>query len=300
MFYSMGESFKWFIARVEDIKDPEKLGRVRIRVLNDQTGPEFSKNLEKEDLLWAYTISAIQSASLYHSKISEEGEKYPVPDWITAVGLSPTGIALQSYVFGFYVDGVEQNIPIIFGTYHKMSCYPEPTEGTEPTPPYFNDVAMLAQGGADGQTLPKEQAKSAKQTWIIEPPSPYKTEYPYNTTYTTKSGHAIELDDTLGYERIHIWHKSGSYDEVSSNKEAGIDGQRVVKTTDNKWEIVIKDNNLLVKGNMNVQIDGNATVKVHGNLTADIDGTSHIHSQGDMSIKSDTHIGLTAPRIDLN
>lgn len=329
-YYNFGESFKWFMARVVDNKDPEFLGRVKIRVIHDQTGDLGSKKenygISDDELLWAYPISSIQSASLSYKKIREL-ENYNVPDWIDAVGISPTGIAIGSYAFGFYLDGHESNIPLIFGTYHKISIFPEP--GKNPTSMLqdkipsqdlkYYDVSALAKGwfydplkagedgrqgaetGISGQTLPKAPY-SYNRLWtnnknnrapVDEFPTAYGTEYPYNLTYTTKSGHAIELDDTIGHERIHIWHKSGSYEEISNgpsplledskSKEYPNDGprgyeyktasgkieldyigRRVRKTKDTFFDIVDKDHNQLIKRDHNVEIANTETIKIGG------------------------------------
>lgn len=320
-FYSLGDSFKWFVARVVDIKDPEYLGRIKIRVIHDQTGQLGKKKktygLMDDDLLWAYTLSSINSASLSWKKVVEL-EGYDVPNWIDAVGLSPTGIAVGSYAFGFYLDGHEQNIPLIFSTYHKLSVYPEPptdaqtgemlqTAYPQEDKAYF-DIAALARGfvfdpdteeSHRGQTLPKEPY-SVSSLWkssktdhapIDEFPTAYNTEYPYNTTYTTKAGHAIELDDTVGAERIHVWHKSGSYEEISSGSNPQIDdddttdwplngpvgytyitaggtaedeydGRRSRKTMDSFFDVVVKDKNELTLRDHNVETANTETVKI--------------------------------------
>ena len=68
MFYKFGDTFKWFMGRVVDIKDPKYLGRVKVRVINDQTGEmgkksivggQMPKGLLDEDLLWAWPLSAV-------------------------------------------------------------------------------------------------------------------------------------------------------------------------------------------------------------------------------------------------
>ena len=288
-YYKLGDNFKWFVARVSDLNDPEYLGRVRIRVINEQTGElgrlkNGKSGVKNEDLLWAWPLSGIQSASLNWRKLTEKDaglEEFETPDWIDAVGISPTGIAVGTYVFGFYLDGFEQNIPIIFGTYHKRSVTPEPSSGDpsvasmlqleEPDQPeFYSDVAALARGeaGDGGQTLPKEPYTRARVlTKTSEPESAYKTEYPYNVTYTTKSGHAIELDDTPGHERLHIWHASSkdgpcSYEEVANGPpEDGepYNGRRVKKTVGSDFEIVVKDKNVLVQQDENHEVGNTRT-----------------------------------------
>jgi hypothetical protein len=76
-------------------------------------------------------------------------------------------------------------------------------------------------------------------------------------TYTTKSGHAIELDDTVGHERLHIWHTSGSYEEIANGPPDDGDtfkGRRVKKTVGDDYEIVVKDKNVLVQQDENHEV----------------------------------------------
>lgn len=301
------------MGRVADIKDPEYLGRVKVRIIHKQTG-ELGKKTETsgvsdDELLYAWPISAIQSASLSWKKLSEEVlEDFDTPDWIDAVGLSPTGIAVGTYVFGFFLDGHEQNIPMIFGTYHKMSVYPEPPSTEESkmlqlealapeTRQEFNDVSKLARGkkGKGGQSLPKKLTKSTKLEATDEPESAYKTEYPYNTTYTTKSGHAIEIDDTPGHERIHIWHKSGSYEEIANGPpESGekFKGRRVKKTVDSDYEIIMKDKNILIQNNKNEEIGKNLRIEIGGDGVINIKGKVNI-TANEFNIKAPGGVNIT-------
>ncbi|HET8688098.1 MAG TPA: hypothetical protein VFM18_15795, partial [Methanosarcina sp.] len=41
--------------------------------------------------------------------------------------------------------------------------------------------------------------------------SPYNATYPNNKVYESPTGHVIEIDDTPNSERLHVYHKSGSY-----------------------------------------------------------------------------------------
>ena len=43
------------------------------------------------------------------------------------------------------------------------------------------------------------------------------TVYPFNKVTETESGHIVEFDDTPGAERIHIYHRSGSFFEFHPN-----------------------------------------------------------------------------------
>ena len=338
-YYNLGDTFKWFLGRVVELdpkEDPPKmryLGRVKVRVIHEQTGElgkkEKSRGITDSDLLWAWPLSSIQSASLSYRKVVEH-EKFEVPFWIDAVGSSPTGIAVGTYVFGFYLDGHEKNIPIIMSTYHKLSIFPDPP--TDPATGEFlqidaptednqyMDVSALAKGwnddpkrivnhplGADlpiktepekgGQLLPKHPYHRGLMNIVWQPPSDYNTTYPYNFVHTTKAGHAIELDDTPGFERIHWWHRSGSYEEVSSNKDGvskdrdGLsvkgrvypesmlgwteqdkdytgnvpyEGRRVKKTVGNDYTFSMKNKETFVGGHEKTEVSNNS-ISGYGN-----------------------------------
>lgn len=346
-YYNIGEHFNWFMGRVveldptEDPKFKRYLGRVKIRVIHDQTGDlgkiKAPYGIPDSDLLWAWPLSSIQSASLSYRKIVEL-EEYPTPFWIDAVGTSPTGIAVGTYVFGFYIDGAESNIPVIFATYHKDSLYPEPPTDAAagdmlqikpPTGPEYDymDVSALAKGwhhdpdrdenhplGKEyppstepekgGQMLPKHKSaanpdgyKKGLMNLVWEPSSDYNTKYPFNFVHTTKSGHAIELDDTQGHERIQWWHRSGSFEELSNNilggpqdrdglpgeypqkmvgwkepmknHEPGThppwEGRRVKKTTGNDYTIVLENKETYVGGSTKLEIVNNTTSGIGNN-----------------------------------
>lgn len=173
------------------------------------------ENIPTDSLHWASVILPITSASL------------------DGIGISPTGIKVGTTVFGFFADGSETQLPIVLGTLAGI-----PEEGK-------HDVVRLARGVAGIQ----------KQLLTgIEPESAYKAKYPYNKTITTEGGHAIEVDDTPGSERLHVYHKSGTYVEIDHK------GQRATKVVDNDIEIVIKDNKVYIGGDCDITVLGNITV----------------------------------------
>lgn len=214
------EGFKWFFGFVEDINDPENLGMVKVRV------PHIHGNMPVSELPWATLVMPPHAASSYE------------------VGISPTGIAIGSMVFGFFADGNEHNIPVVIGTINKINNNDKSK----------HDVSKLARGI---QSI-------RKKLFGFEPPSAYKARYPHNKTYTTKGGHAVEFDDTPGQERIHVYHKSGTYVEINK------DGRMVTKVEGENYEVTMKDKKVTIGGNMDVVINGSVNIKVNGdyNLTA--------------------------------
>jgi len=226
------EGLRWFIAIVENVNDPQQLGRVQIRVINENDHPSITT----DELLWATPIQSITSAAY------------------NQVGESPTGLLVGSHVFGFYLDGHEKQLPLIWGSYAKL---PDGTQNT-------NDVSNLARGK---NTITVNQVGP-------EPASPYAAKYPYNNVRQTQSGHVIELDDTPSNERIRIYHKVGNYIEIDHT------GQQVTKVIGNDFDIVVKDKTIYVSGSYNVQSGGNTNIVGNNNIKLSAPGGTYVAGAG--------------------
>ncbi len=91
----MYPNFKWWIGVVEDRVDPAQLGRCRVRIIGYHT--ENLADLPTTDLPWAVPIMPMTSAS------------------ISGVGETPSFVE-GSTVVGFFSDGEDEQVPVIFGT----------------------------------------------------------------------------------------------------------------------------------------------------------------------------------------
>ena len=282
-------SFVWWVGVVEDRQDPLKLGRCRVRCIGWHSGNKLE--LPTNMLPWAIPSVPINLSNVYAPK---EGDM----------------------VFGFFVDDENAQEPVMMGVLpgiplrasNPKEPFTDPRTSAElaaaPVKPYESatnyprkldepTTSRLARNDSD---YPSEivTAKKAKKANKVEPDSYYAAKYPYNNVYESESGHALEFDDTKGAERVHVYHRSGSYTEWAP------DGSRSERIQKDKFEVVVGNEQVYVKGDVTVYIDGNATVdvgknatlKVGGNFQADIGGTCKVTSGGNMTFK--------APRIDLN
>lgn len=185
------------------------------------------------------------------------------PDFSTlnGVGLSPTGIESNTVVWGYFADHSEAQIPIIIGALAGS-----------------NDISQLAKGI---NTLSKNLIGP-------EPKSQYAAKYPDNKVYTSKSGHVIEVDDTNGAERIQVYHKSGSYIEISP------DGQLVIKSAAKGFYITSDDNTTYIDGDDNVTITGGAVVNINGQNKVNIVGKNSLTVIGNQDTTVIGDYNLTA------
>jgi len=226
------EGFFWWFGVVEDRDDPQKLGRVKVRVHNFH-GDKIKT--PTADLQWAFIIMQPTSASYQKT------------------GLSPTGLMVGSTVVGFFADGGEGQMPMILGS----------LPGIEDKDPAKHDVTLLA----------REVNPLNKNTVGPEPSSAYSAVYPYNRVYQSESGHIIELDDTPNKERIHVFHRTGTYTEINQ------EGRRVNKIVGDDIEVVLKDKIVYIQGNAKVEIKGNVDVTVNGNYNLNVSGDIKINGK---------------------
>lgn len=113
-----------------------------------------------------------------------------------------------------------------------------------------------------------------------------KTLYPFNKVHHTESGHTIEMDDSVGGERLAVSHRSGTFYEIHK------DGSEVHRVVNDNYTVICKDDN--------VYIGGNCKVKILGDANIDVIGKADIHSDKEMKISSSISTTITAPLVDIN
>ena len=94
-FANNDRGFHWWLGCVEDRDDPLALGRCRVRILGYHT--DSKEELKTEDLPWSWPIQPITSAGS------------------SGVGWSPTGPVEGTWVLGFFLDGSDNQQPMMLG-----------------------------------------------------------------------------------------------------------------------------------------------------------------------------------------
>lgn len=137
-----------------------------------------------------------------------------------------------------------------------------------------------------------------------QPESPYSPVYPYNQVKETESGHIQEFDDTPGNERIHTYHRTGTFTEIDAN------GNVVTKIVGDNYTIIDNNGNISIDGNANVSVMGNiniycasnanidvagsAEMKIGGNFAVGVAGDMDVAVQGDYSVWANGNFNLQA------
>ena len=258
--------FVWWVGVVEDRKDPLKMGRCRVRCVGWHADNKVQ--LPTEDLPWAMPSFPVNNANTYAPK---EGDM----------------------VMGFFVDGENAQEPVMMGvlpgiplvepnrqeaftdprTQEELDVAPiKPNEATANNYPRYLDeptTSRLARNDTDFES-PIVTSKQTKKASRVEPDSYYNAQYPYNNVYESESGHALEFDDTKDNERIHLYHRSGSYTEW------GPVGDRSERIERDRFSVTVRDDNVYIQGTANIFVDGNVNWKVGGDFNLTVGGKMNV------------------------
>ena len=167
------------------------------------------------------------------------------------VGDTPSMVE-GSEVFGFFADGNRGEVRIVVGTFPQ-----------QPDDENTNALSFEARG---------KDPDEKKKLHPIEPDSAFGAEYPFNRVIRTRKGHKIELDDTEGSERVHIYHASGTSIEMAP------DGRLTVRNPGDSFEIV--------GGVKNIAVVGDAKIEVGGSLNATVKGNANIITKGSITFEA--------------
>ena len=275
--YFMGQDgFSWFVGVVEDRADPEKASRVRVRCVGYHTAD--NKKIPTEDLPWASVMMPVTAGAN------------------SGIGFSPHFLLEGTWVVGFFRDPAKQE-PVIIGALpgkntskttnftiaasSKLGGFSSPKDGGGFKDPNSKYPTALYVDKTDTNVLAQElisdhvsnSVKTSTDSWSTASGSaeqPATTQasakYPTNHVFETESGHYVEFDDTAGNERIHLFHKKGTFIEIDSS------GNMIIKTVGNVTNIVAGNMDVYVKGNYSVSAGGNIDVYAGENLTEKVDG----------------------------
>lgn len=151
-------------------------------------------------------------------------------------------------------------------------------------PLYFNepDTNRLARHEEINKTIVyKKEAAQLRGVEVADgsswdqSPIPYNAAYPFNHVMQTESGHVLEFDDTPHSERIHLYHKSGTFTEIDAN------GTQVNRIIGDGYEILERNGYVQVSGSLNVTVDGAHNVLVKNAMTVNVNGTATINVAND-------------------
>jgi len=278
---------------IEDNNDSEKAGRCKVRVFGIHSQNKSKTNTDgipTEELPWAEPVFGLFEGSVSgfgswtvplngsHVMVFFEGGHPLEPRFFATVPGIPTEEPSTSKGFND-PDGE-----------YPISEVNEPHQPNGLEEPDFN---KLARGEGKDKTIVKSKndnkdtgVKTAlgegnKEPWD-EPDSYYSAEYPDNKVFSTRSGITIEIDDTDGEERVHIYHPSSSYIEIDK------DGNMVMRNAKEKFEIIDENKKEHTMNDYDRTVDNNRSNRVGNDENEEIvnNRTREIGNDNDDTIKN--------------
>ena len=308
------DGFVWWFGVVENRQDPLMLGRCQVRIFGWHT--ENKTQIPTLDLPWAHPIVPLGSnaASMVAPKEGEmvfgfflDGDDAQFPVMFGVVPGIPDGTPRIDRGFSDPRDSFTLNKAprvVTKRTYNQDSSgVVIEDEAQKRFPSFANEpsVSRLARNEGIDDTIVGVKKKTtienvlnASENFWSEPQTKYAAQYPYNHVYESESGHVVELDDTPGAERVHIAHRTGTFDEIHP------DGTRVMKVVKDKYELVLSDNNVIVYGDCNITINGRGSIFVRGDADLKVGGNMKTSVKGTYEVVSTGNMKFVSPRIDFN
>lgn len=221
----------------------------------------------------------------------------------TGINLSQINSPLELLFMGDVIDGLLNDIRNFSlggqGDSKKLVVlnrgFIDPT-ANYPTPEYVgkSEINKLAQGDTSNTIVlskDKNRMIGAKlpgdESWE-QPISSFKGEYPYNKVQQTESGHVIEIDDTPGAERLHVYHRSGTFIEIDAN------GSVIKRATGSSYEIIDKNGKISIAGKADISVNGACNIFVGNDANIEVDGDTNLTCYNDITAQAGGTLNLSA------
>lgn len=147
------------------------------------------------------------------------------------------------------------------------------------------DTNRLARGVSKNTIVEKKQSqralnipKAMGKGDYNEPFPPFAARYPFNHVFESESGHVQEFDDTPGFERVHFYHRKGTFTEVDTN------GSEVHHIVGDGYHIIDRNGSLYIRGECNITVDGNTNIFARSDANVEVAGDANMKVGGDFNL----------------
>ncbi|NBP55077.1 hypothetical protein EBU71_00800 [bacterium] len=100
------DGFNWWYGVVEDVNDPAKLGRAKVRIFGHHT--DNLVELPTKNLPWAAAVNPVNNSKSFSAP------------------------RLGDYVMGFFSDGASSQAPVMMGVFPGLEASPDKSKGFSP------------------------------------------------------------------------------------------------------------------------------------------------------------------------
>ena len=316
------DSFVWWFGIVENRQDPLGLGRVQVRIFGWHN--ESLTEIPSNNLPWAHVVHSVNDRAFATPREADtvfgfftDGRNGQTP---VVLGIVP-GYFTSPPNTGLGFNDLRSHETLRYAPKHPLSRKYN-TDGSgiivaEANTADANTLESLRHPNVDEldkdsitgvaryenlantvisarKTNLDKDVVTAKGIQWSEPYPAYNPLYPYNQANETESGHVFELDDTPGFERVHIAHRTGSYVEWFPT------GTKVEKITKSNYQIVMADDHLHVMGRVMITVDGDTMIRVKGDVSLEGGGNMSANIAGDMDLSIGGGFNLKANSLNFD
>lgn len=259
---------------VENNIDEMKLSRVQVRIFGIHTENRDDEEAEQympvEDLPWA-----------------EVG--LPVFGGMEGAGIN--GVLERGTPVYIMFKDEEQQKPLVIAVKQQIMKDAPDSGFSDPENEYPSDEMRDKVNGGSGANMQYRDSFKEEKDDISDlgEPKVYGNSNATQNKVIQSKHHIIELDDTDGEERVHIYHKSGSFQEYHA------DGGMVERTKLDRYTIVLGDWKILVEGDVELAVKGNVNSIIEGNMDSLVEGDSEsiINGNSTSTVNGDLIINPT-------
>ena len=302
---ALGTGTNIYLGIIEDRKDPQMMGRFRVRVVGIHSANK--QELPTAALPWATAMLPTTSPGL------------------NGIGSNPF-LLEGSWVVVMFMDSEFQE-PLILGSIAGNTTEKRNQDMGFSDPRGFYPRAQIDEEGnvvdekerkpdsdinrrARGEELdailrkdPNNQERIVgKEGDSIPLDDPYDARYPYNHVFASESGHFIEFDDTPHKERINIQHRTGSFIEIHPNGDMRIRAKNLFNSSahqvinvDGQCDLTIaQDCNVSIQGDTSISAIGNVLLEAEQDVLARVKGNTTLNSEKEITINSLDEISIVA------
>jgi len=217
-------------ATVVDVEDPEKLGRVKVRI-----DGIHSDDVNIEHLPWSECSASLDGAGPNNKGTSS--------------------VPLKDAKVNITLDEGDWNKPIVQSA-SNIASSSQTGKDLDKSP------ITLVKGANRDQGVPSGEGKS----WDEPKDTTKDSKYPNNTVTETSSGHIIQQDDSSGNSRLNTMHKSGTFTEMADNGDYSTKVIGVKKEIVQGDSFVLNKSNYTntTQGSSEIKIDGSSKRVING------------------------------------
>ena len=221
----------------------------------------------------------------------------PLPaNW--RVGGTPKGVSNDPPRYEIVIEEQETRSPFPDKNYLDEPTTPRLARGDfgnfPTTSPLVESTGFF---GVIGQKLKWKDVlgivKTASGEKWEEPKPYYAAKYPYNHVHQSESGHIIEIDDTPGNERLHRFHRAGTFEEI------GPLGQRIMKVANENYHIVLNNSYERVEGTKYISCAGDFDIDCNV-MTIKTKQPLILKGGGSSTVTMGQHVAIDGKTVNIN